>query len=136
MGSSEHPSFPSTCSLDGVAGADVAHPDDPKAWYCRANGGQYGALILPVTTFSRMWSGTVLGNVSERPGDFAAATIVAHEVGHHVGDELAVQTGVPETVGAKGPELVADCFTGSWAVGANAQGYPEPGDLEERASPR
>jgi hypothetical protein len=135
VGSPQRPSFSSGCDVNAnkVRGDDVVGPDDPNAWYCSADGGSEwrGALILPTGTFARMWSGQVLSKLSARPGDFAAAVVVAHEFGHHVADELATQIGVPEAWGTHGPELTADCFAGIWAAGANADAYLEPGDLEE-----
>jgi uncharacterized protein len=75
-------------------------------------------------------------------GDFAAAYVVAHEVGHHVQDEL----GILEKVNAERSrvsqtdsndlsvrtELQADCFSGVWAKSAAQDlGSLEQGDIEE-----
>lgn len=132
VGSGNYPVFASKCDLnnDNRPG-DIAFPTSQNAWYCGADGGTWrGALILPLTTLKNMWSGQILQKVSERPGDLAAATVVAHEFGHHVADELAQQTGIQQPLG-KGPELLADCLAGVWAYAAGADGYLEPGDLEE-----
>lgn len=75
-------------------------------------------------------------------GDFAEAYVVAHEVAHHVQDELGilgeanrVRAQVSETESnaiSVRIELQADCYSGIWARHAQAQfGALEPGDLEE-----
>ena len=75
------------------------------------------------------------------PGDFAAAYVVAHEVGHHV----QTVTGVSEKVSAARAraseregnelsvqqELQADCYAGVWGFYAAQRGLLEPGDAEE-----
>ena len=75
-------------------------------------------------------------------GDFAAAYVVAHEVAHHVQNELGIlgraqslrsQMGQAESnqVSVR-IELQADCYSGVWAREAQMQlGTLEPGDLEE-----
>lgn len=75
-------------------------------------------------------------------GDFAEAYVVAHEVAHHVQDELGIlgeanhvraQVGEQESNAISVRiELQADCYSGIWARHAQAQfGTLEPGDLEE-----
>ncbi|MGR3594157.1 MAG: KPN_02809 family neutral zinc metallopeptidase [Limimaricola soesokkakensis] len=75
-------------------------------------------------------------------GDFAAAYVVAHEVAHHVQNELGVLSEVnavrqrsdEATSNALSVriELQADCFSGIWARRAEAMfGSLEPGDIEE-----
>jgi len=75
-------------------------------------------------------------------GDFAAAYIIAHEVGHHVQNQLGIlQQAQRVENGAGGPdanamqvriELQADCFAGLWAKQANdARRILEQGDIEE-----
>ena len=75
-------------------------------------------------------------------GDFAAAYVVAHEVAHHVQNELGI-LGQANTVRARVGEaeanaisvrieLQADCYSGIWARRADARfGSLEPGDIEE-----
>ena len=76
------------------------------------------------------------------PGDFAAAYVIAHEVGHHVENQI----GLLEKVQARQRqasrseanalsvrvELMADCLAGVWAHHADAQWrILEDGDIEE-----
>ena len=73
------------------------------------------------------------------PGDFAAAYVIAHEVGHHIqtllgiSDQVqAAQQRASKTQGNAiqvRMELQADCLAGVWAK-ANATKL-EPGDVEE-----
>jgi len=75
-------------------------------------------------------------------GDFAAAYIVAHEVGHHVQNLLGILPRVQQAQArADGVErnqlqvrveLQADCFAGVWANQANrAHQILEEGDIEQ-----
>jgi uncharacterized protein len=76
------------------------------------------------------------------PGDFAAAYVIGHEVGHHVQNLLGIAGRVREAQRHASPaeanrlqvamELQADCFAGVWAHHANRrQRVLEPGDVEE-----
>jgi predicted metalloprotease len=76
------------------------------------------------------------------PGDFARAYVIAHEVGHHVQNQLGITDKASQAeqhasrVGANQEsvlvELQADCFAGVWAERANqARKILEPGDLEQ-----
>lgn len=72
-------------------------------------------------------------------GDFAAAYVIAHEVAHHVQNELGILPQVNQRRQAVGQveanaltvklELQADCLSGVWARAV--QGLLEPGDMEE-----
>lgn len=75
-------------------------------------------------------------------GDFAAAYVVAHEIAHHVQNELGVlgqankaRARMSETDSNRVSvmiELQADCFSGLWARAAEAKlGTVEEGDLRE-----
>jgi predicted metalloprotease len=75
-------------------------------------------------------------------GDFAAAYVVAHEVAHHVQDELGILSranSVRERVGQAESnaisvmiELQADCYSGIWARYADERlGTLEHGDIGE-----
>jgi predicted metalloprotease len=76
------------------------------------------------------------------PGDFAAAYVIGHEVGHHVqtllgtSDQVRAGQQRGNQVEANrlqvAMELQADCFAGVWANHANqAARVLEPGDVEE-----
>lgn len=72
-------------------------------------------------------------------GDFAAAYVIAHEVAHHVQNEMGILGQVnaarQQTSQARANaltvrlELQADCLSGVWA--RNVDGLLEPGDLQE-----
>ncbi len=74
------------------------------------------------------------------PGDFAQAYVIAHEVGHHVQNQLGI---LPQVNQAQRDnpsqanelsvrlELQADCFAGVWAHTAYQRQILEDGDLEE-----
>lgn len=81
---------------------------------------------------------TLAQNLGAR-GDFAAAYVIAHEVAHHVQNELGILGKVHQARQAAGQseanaltvrlELQADCLSGVWARAVD--GLLEPGDLEE-----
>jgi predicted metalloprotease len=76
------------------------------------------------------------------PGDFAQAYVIAHEVGHHVQNQLGI---LPQVEAFQRQanrseanqvqvmvELQADCFAGIWAHHADrSRGLLEKGDIEE-----
>lgn len=72
-------------------------------------------------------------------GDFAAAYVIAHEVAHHVQNELGILPKVDQARRASSTteanaltvrlELMADCLSGVWA--RNVEELLERGDLEE-----
>lgn len=74
-------------------------------------------------------------------GDFAAAYVVAHEVGHHVQDELGIlgQANAARQQASEADanaisvrvELQADCFAGIFAAKEQARGYLQGGDIAE-----
>ena len=75
------------------------------------------------------------------PGDFARAYVIAHEVGHHVQDELGTMEKV-DALEARASEkqknalsvkleLQADFYAGVWAHYAKQRGLLDPGDIEE-----
>jgi predicted metalloprotease len=73
------------------------------------------------------------------PGDFAAAYVIAHEVGHHIQTLLGISQQVSEMQNRVSRteanalsvrlELQADCLAGVWAH--HNQTLLEPGDVEE-----
>ena len=113
---------------------------------CGNASGATGPFYCPVdqkvyldTAFFR----TLAGQLGAR-GDFAAAYVVAHEVAHHVQDELGILTQVNaerarvdearSNALSVRVELQADCFSGVWAKAAGQMlGSIEPGDIAEAA---
>ena len=78
----------------------------------------------------------------QAPGDFAQAYVIAHEVGHHVQNQLGVMQALQQRQRGSNREqanatsvrveLQADCFAGIWAHSANAERkILEEGDIEE-----
>jgi uncharacterized protein len=73
-------------------------------------------------------------------GDFAWAYVIAHEVGHHVQQQLGTSAEV-EQIRRSDPdrandasvrlELQADCYAGVWAHSVFEAGDLEPGDVDE-----
>jgi uncharacterized protein len=76
------------------------------------------------------------------PGDFAAAYVIGHEVGHHVQNLLGTSDQVRRAQArasraeanalSVGLELQADCFAGVWANRAERdRRWLDPGDVEQ-----
>jgi predicted metalloprotease len=76
------------------------------------------------------------------PGDFAQAYVIAHEIGHHVQNQLGISEKVQNARAKVGQvagnrlsvklELQADCLAGVWANHADkARHILEQGDVEE-----
>jgi uncharacterized protein len=76
------------------------------------------------------------------PGDFAQAYVIAHEVAHHVQNQLGITGKVDALRGRVSEqemnalsvrvELQADCFAGVWAHHSQkGKGWLERGDIEE-----
>jgi predicted metalloprotease len=82
-----------------------------------------------------------LGQRFGAPGDFAAAYVIAHEVGHHVQQLLGVGDQVQSLRQRASEaqsnqlsvamELQADCLAGVWGHYADQRKVIEPGDFEE-----
>jgi predicted metalloprotease len=82
-----------------------------------------------------------LKNELGAPGQFAQAYVIAHEIGHHVQDELGVTGKVEQARRRLSPtqanglsvrvELQADCFAGVWAHHSQqSKQWLDPGDIE------
>ena len=75
------------------------------------------------------------------PGDFAQAYVVAHEVGHHVQNELGINAQVSRLQQQASQtdanalsvrlELQADCYAGVWGHHAARQNMLDPDDVDE-----
>lgn len=101
-------------------------------FYCPADERAYLDTDFFVTLDRRLGAG----------GDFAAAYVIAHEVGHHIQNELGILGQVNQQQRAADQvtsnalqvrvELMADCLAGIWARAAGDRfGVLERGDLEE-----
>ncbi len=99
-------------------------------FYCPRDNNVYLDLDFFKTLEQRLGAG----------GDFAQAYVIAHEVGHHVQNQLGVSDKVSGATsrartGAGGLgvklELQADCFAGVWAHSSEQRKLLETGDLEE-----
>lgn len=82
-----------------------------------------------------------LRNQLGAPGIFAQAYVIAHEVGHHVQDELGITGKVDQMRSRLSPtqnnavsvrvELQADCFAGVWSHHSQeSKQWLDPGDIE------
>lgn len=75
------------------------------------------------------------------PGDFAAAYVIAHEIGHHVQNQLGTMRKFDQAAARMDTrernalsvrlELQADCYAGVWGFYAAKRNLLEPGDVEE-----
>ncbi len=101
-------------------------------FYCPADGKVYLDLEFFDTLARRMGA----------PGDFAAAYVIAHEVAHHVQNQLGITGQVDQQRGRISEakmnalsvrvELQADCLAGVWAHHSQqGKGWLDRGDLEE-----
>jgi predicted metalloprotease len=112
----------SACGFAGAATGPFYCPGDQK-------------LYIDLTFFDE------LSRRFGAPGDFAAAYVIAHEVGHHVQNILGI---LPEVDAARRQssqaranelsvllELQADCLAGVWAHDSDQKGLLEVGDIDE-----
>lgn len=101
-------------------------------FYCPADKKAYLDTAFFTTLSQRLGAG----------GDFAAAYVVAHEIAHHVQNELGILSQVnrarqsmTQTQSNRASvmiELQADCFSGIWTRFAQARfQHLESGDLQE-----
>lgn len=112
----------SACGLASAASGPFYCPEDQKAY-------------LDLSFFQEM------KDRFHAPGEFAEAYVIAHEIGHHVQNELGIlgraaaeRTGSDQrrsnAISVR-TELQADCFAGVWAHHANRTKHIiEQGDVE------
>ncbi|NLR96678.1 zinc metallopeptidase [Rhizobium sp. P38BS-XIX] len=115
-------SFPSACGQASAATGPFYCPSDQK-------------IYLDMAFFKQM------KDQFGAAGDFAQAYVIAHEVGHHVQDQLGIlpkfnqaRRNMSEVDANKMSvriELQADCFAGIWGKFTQQKGILQAGDLEE-----
>ncbi len=108
---------------------------------CGGASGASGPFYCPVDQKAYLDTAffTMLSQRLGADGDFAAAYVIAHEVAHHVQNELGIleqvnqarqqATQVEANALTVRLELMADCLSGVWAQ--SVSGLMERGDLEE-----
>lgn len=112
-------------SACGVAGAQTG------PFYCPAD----EKLYIDLSFYDQ------LRDRFQAPGDFAQAYVIAHEVGHHLQNQLGTMEQVQRLQKRVSREqanqlsvrleLQADFYAGVWAHYAAKRGILEPGDVEE-----
>ena len=116
--------FQSSCGMNGAS--VTVDTDTPNAFFCGADrvvDGYQGTIVVPVRALRRIWDGNLYDRQVKQPGDIAVATVLAHEFGHHVADELVAQhqfSRMPAT--NEDNELLADCLAGNWVASAYGEG--------------
>ncbi|HEX8044892.1 KPN_02809 family neutral zinc metallopeptidase [Rhizobium sp.] len=115
-------SFPSACGTASAATGPFYCPSDQKVY-------------LDMAFFQQM------KDQFGASGDFAQAYVIAHEVGHHVQDQLGIlpkfnrarqtMSEVDANKMSVRIELQADCFAGIWGKFTQQKGILQQGDLEE-----
>jgi uncharacterized protein len=101
-----------------------------------------GTLLLPARSEGLHRPGILPRSQTtlRRPGDFAQAYVIAHEIGHHVQHLLGIDAEVRRVQGSQPEraaalsvrlELQADCLAGVWGNATRQRGILEQGDVEE-----
>ncbi|WP_373356755.1 neutral zinc metallopeptidase [Pseudoroseicyclus sp. CXY001] len=137
----------------GIFAEDVGQPYDPSTLVlfsgstssaCGGASAMTGPFYCP--NDERIYLDTQFFTTLDRQlgagGDFASAYVIAHEVAHHVQDELGILSEAQALQSRSSEEqanaisvrieLQADCYAGIWARAAESQlGTIEPGDIAE-----
>jgi hypothetical protein len=85
-----------------------------------------GKIYLDETFFEQLQT-----HLGAEGGDVAQAYVIAHEVGHHVQNELDLLNTSLHQESAIVSELQADCFAGLWLGSLKEQGVFEAGEIQE-----
>jgi hypothetical protein len=115
--------YPTACGMGQAAAGPFYCPSDEKVY-------------IDLTFFRQ------LQERFRAPGDFAQAYVIAHEVGHHVQNQLGIMEKTAQLRQRMSErdynqvsvrvELQADCFAGVWAHHAQkVRQILEPGDIDE-----
>jgi len=132
-GSSVHTVFPRSGE---VASGPCGSTNNNTMMYCSVNDTIYFSQDIA----TRLWNGTFVGPDGQRSsspgGDFAVATMLAHEYGHNVQAEIWGQDAnggmrLVSSVGVPKDEQHADCLSGVFAQVAQRQGILDPNDINE-----
>lgn len=83
-------------------------------------------IYLDETFFTEMKS-----YLGAEGGDVAEAYVIAHEVGHHVQNELGILDGNESNEASVATELQADCFAGLWLGSIKSEGVLEENEIRE-----
>jgi uncharacterized protein len=107
-------------------GCNPGATNDRTAAYCSADDAIYVSQAMMTT----IWDGSMVGpdgQTIDSGGDFAVATVIAHEYAHNLQHELELDVNhtVPQI------EKQADCLAGVWANDAARRNLLDPGDLDE-----
>jgi hypothetical protein len=109
---------------------------------CGSATSQVGPFYCPLdqTVYIDLGFFDELNQRFKAPGDFAQAYVIAHEMGHHIQQQLGTE-GEVRSQSESNPddanelsirlELQADCYAGVWGRSAYDEGILESGDLEE-----
>lgn len=103
----------------GVATSDVG------PHYCPAD----QTIYIDETFFAELQQ-----RFKAKGGDVAEAYVIAHEVGHHVQNELGIMNQIQRSNSNESSinlELQADCFAGIWANSVANLGIFQPGEINE-----
>ncbi len=115
-------SYPSACGMADTAAGPFYCPGDRKVYLDTAFFGE-------------------LARRFGAPGDFAQAYVIAHEIGHHVQNELGTMREYDQAAGRMDArqrnalsvrlELQADCYAGVWGYYAAKRNLLDPNDVDE-----
>jgi predicted metalloprotease len=102
-------------------------------FYCPTGGqfGDQGSKDTPIVYYGAPWLYREMSKVQPDNFDFAVASVVAHEFGHHVQWLLSAGSISLDDLPGKFRELSADCLGGVWANAAYHEGQLEDTDIEE-----
>ena len=117
-------------------GVVVVPPDEAVQTECGPAQSGFWAFYCPLDKTIYLDSG-LLGQLQQR-ADFAVAFVIGHEWAHHVQTTVGIERvdpgEQPETVNdlySIELELMADCFTGLWALDVDTRGQLEADDIDE-----
>ena len=114
--------------MQSACGGPPATADDGP-FYCSQGGAlPGGSTSEPIIYVGAPWLSQAMSGVGSGNYDFAVASVIAHEFGHHVQHELGLsRTELP----GKFQELSADCLGGVWSYAAYQNGQLDAGDIDE-----